>query len=285
MYHLDIRTLGALNGFLGLIIAIVVFVVYRTRKTYPGFNFWVYSAFLMLVGMFLLSMRNILPDLITIILANTLIASSMVALNYGIHQFFCKKINILSSLLPIGLFVIAFLYFTYVSPDVNTRIVIISLFLASFEGWAAYCVYTSAPQGIEGKGSLVVFPLLVQSGFFLFRCAYTILMESNIQDFMSASTVQAFTFFVVIGGNIALYLGLIIMNTQKVELELKEAGAAIKTLQGIVPICMHCKQIRDDKGYWNQLEAYISEHTEAQFSHGICDKCLAEHYPQGKTKT
>ena len=61
--------------------------------------------------------------------------------------------------------------------------------------------------------------------------------------------------------------------------ELKEAHSKIKTLSGIVPICMHCKGIRDDKGYWNQIEKYITEHSEAQFSHGICDKCLKKHYP------
>ncbi|MBN2807917.1 MAG: response regulator [Deltaproteobacteria bacterium] len=61
--------------------------------------------------------------------------------------------------------------------------------------------------------------------------------------------------------------------------ELEKALGEIKTLQGILPICMHCKGIRDDDGAWNQLEKYITEHSDAQFSHGICDKCLKEHYP------
>lgn len=43
---------------------------------------------------------------------------------------------------------------------------------------------------------------------------------------------------------------------------------------------MHCKEIRDEKGCWNQLEKYITEHSDAQFSRGICDKCLKEHYPE-----
>ncbi|MCI5222328.1 MAG: PAS domain S-box protein [Candidatus Electrothrix sp. AR4] len=60
----------------------------------------------------------------------------------------------------------------------------------------------------------------------------------------------------------------------------KKADAEIKTLRGILPICMHCKGIRDDKGYWNQLENYITEHSEAQFSHGVCEKCVKKHYPE-----
>ena len=60
---------------------------------------------------------------------------------------------------------------------------------------------------------------------------------------------------------------------------LKEAYSKIKMLSGIIPICMHCKEIRDDKGYWNKLEEFITEHSEAQFSHSICDKCLKNQYP------
>jgi|GEM_PF-6650429 len=54
----------------------------------------------------------------------------------------------------------------------------------------------------------------------------------------------------------------------------------VKLLSGIIPICMHCKGIRDDKGYWNQLEKFIAEHSEAEFSHGICPDCLKKHYPE-----
>ncbi len=60
--------------------------------------------------------------------------------------------------------------------------------------------------------------------------------------------------------------------------ELKKALEEIKTLKGILPICMHCKKIRDDQGYWSQIEKYISENSAAQFSHGICPDCLKKHY-------
>ncbi len=52
-----------------------------------------------------------------------------------------------------------------------------------------------------------------------------------------------------------------------------------KTLKGIIPICMHCKEIRDDKGYWNKLEKYLSKYSDAKFTHSICDKCIEKHYP------
>ena len=61
--------------------------------------------------------------------------------------------------------------------------------------------------------------------------------------------------------------------------ELREALNHIKTLRGIVPICAKCKKIRDDKGYWERVEVYVSRHSEAQFSHGLCPDCMAALYP------
>jgi DNA-binding NarL/FixJ family response regulator len=62
--------------------------------------------------------------------------------------------------------------------------------------------------------------------------------------------------------------------------KLQDALAKIKSLQGLLPICASCKKIRDDKGYWNQIESYISAHSEAEFSHGICPDCLERLYPE-----
>jgi PAS domain S-box-containing protein len=61
---------------------------------------------------------------------------------------------------------------------------------------------------------------------------------------------------------------------------LQQALDEVRTLRGIVPICANCKKIRDDKGFWNQVEKYISDHTEARFSHGICPDCAKELYPE-----
>jgi PAS domain S-box-containing protein len=65
---------------------------------------------------------------------------------------------------------------------------------------------------------------------------------------------------------------------------LQQALDEVKTLRGIVPICANCKKIRDDKGFWNQVEKYVSDHTEAKFSHGICPDCAKELYPDLSNK-
>jgi PAS domain S-box-containing protein len=61
---------------------------------------------------------------------------------------------------------------------------------------------------------------------------------------------------------------------------LTAAGQEVRALAGMLPICAACKRIRDDKGYWQQVEAYISEHSEVIFSHGLCPQCIAEYEKQ-----
>lgn len=64
----------------------------------------------------------------------------------------------------------------------------------------------------------------------------------------------------------------------KVE-ELEQALLHVKKLQGLLPICMHCKSIRDDSNTWHNIEAYIEKHSSALFTHSLCRECLNRHYP------
>ena len=91
-----------------------------------------------------------------------------------------------------------------------------------------------------------------------------------------------------LNGNITHYKGIIEDITKRRRAEealqretrkLEKALKKIKTLSGMLPICSSCKKIRDDKGYWNQIETYIRRHSEAEFSHSICPECITKLYP------
>lgn len=67
---------------------------------------------------------------------------------------------------------------------------------------------------------------------------------------------------------------------EKITIELRDALSQVKILSGMLPICASCKMIRNEKGYWEQMEIYIRDHSEAEFSHGICPECAERLYPE-----
>lgn len=89
--------------------------------------------------------------------------------------------------------------------------------------------------------------------------------------------------FAMLGAVIGILWGKILQADEeksKIIIELQQALDRVKTLSGLVPICAACKKVRDDRGYWNQIEAYIEAYSEAQFSHGICPECAEKLYPE-----
>ncbi len=103
-----------------------------------------------------------------------------------------------------------------------------------------------------------------------------------VQEFSSKETVDAAYFATYIGLTFFVFLlgalseqskNRYIRAVEKSHADLKEALEKAKTLKGLLPICAWCKKVRDDKGYWAQVEVYFGKHTDAEFSHGICPDC------------
>ncbi len=69
------------------------------------------------------------------------------------------------------------------------------------------------------------------------------------------------------------------MELRRLNAELQAALAKVKLLSGLLPICANCKKIRDDEGYWHQVEVYVQNHSEAEFTHGLCPECAKKLYP------
>lgn len=98
-----------------------------------------------------------------------------------------------------------------------------------------------------------------------------------LSAFSSFAIVLGLVIFIV--GSIGHKLNLKVRELNRMNEDLQKAHNEIKILRGIIPICSICKKIRDTSGYWNKLEAYIQDHSEAVFSHGVCRDCGKEHYP------
>jgi hypothetical protein len=114
----------------------------------------------------------------------------------------------------------------------------------------------------------------------------TICILDNKENFLSG---QLDNYVRLFKDNIENYLALLFESDERKQAErenerlisdLQTALSEVKKLSGFLPICSSCKKIRDDKGYWSEVERYIGEHSEAQFSHGICPDCMRKLYPQ-----
>ena len=74
------------------------------------------------------------------------------------------------------------------------------------------------------------------------------------------------------------------IELEKLNHDLQHALTEVKTLSGLLPICAHCKKIRDDKGYWNQIETYMAKRIDVEFTHGICPSCAKKFFPESEQK-
>jgi hypothetical protein len=70
-----------------------------------------------------------------------------------------------------------------------------------------------------------------------------------------------------------------LMELRRLNAELQAALDKVKVLSGLIPICAGCKKVRNDQGFWQQVESYLSAHSDATFSHGLCPDCIKEYFP------
>ena len=144
--------------------------------------------------------------------------------------------------------------------------------------------------GIAGAmiGYFIFHPLVMLFSYLMSagHAANTIEETSGI----TAVVLQSFSFamlpwslsFALFNAVIGLYYGTVKaekLAREELIVNLQKALADVKTLSGMLPICAWCKKIRNDEGYWQQIEAYIRTHSEVDFTHGICNDCAKKEYP------
>ena len=258
------------------------------RRTFPGFGAWALGANLSALSFFLLALRDIVPDFISIIVANGLGILSVFLMYYGFKSFAEEKVEPRLHIIGMVLYsLILFPYFTYVSPDLNFRIVLVSFATGAYFFVSALVHYRAARRKLNRLNLLVVGSLAALVCLRLSRGLFYLFSENIGNGYMSSGILSGLFILVLIMLSVCLVIGLMQLNSERLEAEndeliikLQRSFEEIRTLKGILPICMYCKKIRDDMGYWNQLEMYISSHSEADFSHAICPGCADKHYPE-----
>jgi hypothetical protein len=272
---LDVRTITSVCGVVHLAVAVVPTYQWFRQRTYAGFGAWVLAGWSSFLGILLVSLRGVVPDVLSYIVSNLLLVSTPSFITIGIVRFTGGHSRLWRHGAYLGLVALGLVFFTFRHPSLQARILLISATVSATALTSAHLARRRLPEVLADMNPLVVGCLLFVGGFYALRVVVTVLVPP-INDYFAPSHLQAVALLIYLCGHTTLIASLLVLNAQRLERELSLSQEESKALRGIIPICAHCKKIRDDQGAWNQLEAYIRAHSEATFSHGICPECARE---------
>ena len=276
--YLNVRTLAFMSAVVSAILCVPMGYIYVARRTYPGFGSWLCGVSFHTAGMLLLALRGHIPDVLSVIGANLFIALYLVLLTRGVTAFVGGAQRTWVQVISMAFLLVTSLYFTYVIPSVSIRIVIFSAVMIPYGIWVGWIVTRRVPVLLHSMNWFLTVAVGAFVCWLIVRIVLTLLFERAMDELMSPSLVQGVSLVIFTTLNVLSILGLITLNFQRVEDDLLRSVDEIKTLRGIIPICSSCKKIRDDQGYWKQLEAYMKDHADITFSHGICPECMEKLY-------
>lgn len=289
MMRLLIITATILSGFLALTMAFFK----ATHKTFPGFGHWAVGGSILTVGYIAFALRGFIPDGISILIVNLAFSLAMVVYLDGTLRFLNRpQMSRLWYAFPVAATGVALIvYYLWDRPEWRLVISAIAFSVPHFVTAAA--VFRHSPKNRSPFYPIIGCEMASAATLVIARAAWGTLL---IPDFslMMESPVQHGFFISVMVLQIVITVSFIMLNTERIERDLWEADAQleakvnalekamseVRTLSGLLPICANCKKIRDDKGEWIQMEVYVRDHTEADFTHSICPPCSRKLYPQ-----
>lgn len=274
----DPRTLIATAAAMALCLLIVLVVVRSVREVPAGFRTWTVSQAAIFAGSALVALRGVAPDWASIVVGNFLAMCGFALLAAGFGRFYGVTPRVPAWLDGAVVLAAVILIAAWMRSSVNLRIIAFSLACAWFlartglEPLASAEARQSPAQRVVTVMNLAgAALLLVRAGWAAWGPPYTSLLREGwtaLVPGLLLTAVNVTTMF------IALFLCF-----ERSEAQLRTARSEVKTLSGLLPICMQCHRIRNDQGYWDRLERYIGERSEARFSHGLCPACYEQMFP------
>lgn len=277
---LNIRTTAFLTAILSMVIAGCMVHLWLTRKAYPGFNLWTGGYVCLGVGLLMMSLRGLIPAWISIVAAQTLIACYLPLTCEGLARFLGAPPRAGLSLLSPVTIIIVLPYFTYASPDLLARMIFVYGLLGILYLRGAWLVFHYSVARLGNINWMLCLGLLAPGLWFALFTGLIAVQGVDSRELMSAGWMHGLSILIACLAGVVIAAGLISINAQRLELELTSARDEIHVLRDFLPICANCKKIRDDEGYWNQVETYLARHTGARFTHGICPDCARQLYPE-----
>jgi len=286
----DVRTLVFCNALVTLCLAASLLIYRASQKTYPGYSAWTAGTCLLAAGYLTLVLRGVTPLWLNILLSGGSFAVGGLLRFEGIRLFLGRgQLPRVVHATPILLLTLLACYY-YLRDDLSVRTLATSLFLALI----CFAITQAILQpDTRGRRFFRIFGGL-HLGLGLLLVIRALCLLANPQyGLFDPVAVQIFFFVAITIFEVGIGFSFIMLNTERLAAELESSRDSLqialqdlqtthsemKILSGLLPICSSCKKIRDDQGYWRQLEAYVRDHSQAEFSHGICPDCAATLYP------
>lgn len=217
-----------------LTLAILMTYYSFARKTYPGFQHWTIGIVNIGVGAVLVSLRKFLPDFITIIIGNLLVVTMPFLLVCGLNNFLnlqwkLTKIN----LYVLSVFLLNFLWWTYITPDLASRIVVLSLTMTFFFAQALYIVLNHVPLMLGKQEWSLVVALAMSTFASAFRAIITQLSINKVEFINNSEAIHSTGALLIILSVISSTLSILILNSHRMENDLKKANIKIEKLANL----------------------------------------------------
>ncbi len=296
VWQTDIRTLTLAATIIWFCSAVTLILIWYIQKTYDGFGYCTLSAVAVTIGLLLLSLHDVTSPFIPVLIGNGLVLLGPLMVSQGVRSFrgrgsFHPGFWVAFALIECGL-----AYFLYVQPSFHLRVVLVSFLIGGISIIIAWEIL-NFPVELRFSSSLIG----ITTGLFgilMFLLAFFTLLWNPVRTFFFPSIFQSGIFLAGLAVSPLTTFGLILINSQHLENEIKATGEKleesltelkqkmdqIKILSGFLQICASCKKIRDDKGAWQRLELYFTDHSDVQFSHGICPDCIQKLYGESLKK-
>jgi hypothetical protein len=260
------------NVIIGVILASLVAHYWRERRQSGVLTDWAVAAWVLVAADILCPARPLLPHPWGRLLPTLWVTVGQAILLAGAQQSVGVKPRWRLLVGVVAAHAAGLVGFLFVESPSNFRMVLNGLVWGSLSVASALCLR----QGPRYYWQSVFAPATAfwaHAGFHAVRVVLALVFGVNGWDAASAS-LQAIGNLEVSFFMVALFVGLLIAHLQLRHEELMRAQVEVETLSGLLPICAWCMKVRDDDGYWRQVEEYFSRHSRLKFTHGICLDCM-----------
>jgi hypothetical protein len=194
--------------------------------------------------------------------------SGFILLLVGINNFIGRRIkikDIVSLVIFLGVWILMILNF---KSNMEASIISLRLLRTVLFCVAGFLIFMQSPKK-KNIGEILAGTSLMLWGVY-----------NLLYGFIRAGRFNDYVFGILVGLQVLTAFGLVSMMVNKIYIKAEKTELRVNQLEMLLPICAHCRRIRDKKNEWHNIETYIEQQTSSQFSHGICPDCLKEHYPE-----